>query len=68
MQMKSFEQFQKDAGHQVEEKIHEHTNEVMYEYSDETINSNDIWKSQHLNARLLCTRQLNCIMRSKKNS
>lgn len=66
MNIKSFEHFQQDAGIQVEEKINMDTKEVMYEYIDETISSNDIWKSPHLGARLRCARQLNWIMRPSK--
>lgn len=66
MNLKTFEQFQKDTGIQVEEKVNMDTKQVMYEYIDETISSNDIWKSPHLGARLRCTRQLNWIMRPSK--
>ena len=64
--IKSFERFQQDADIEVEAKINLNTKEVMYEYKDETISSNDIWKSPHLGARLRCARQLNWIMRPSK--
>lgn len=68
MTIKSFEHFQQDAGIEVEEKVNLDTNEVMYEYIDETLSSRDIWQSQHLKARLRCAMQLNWIMRTSKNS
>lgn len=66
MTIKSFEHFQQDAGIEVKEKVNMDTEEVMYEYIDETLSSNDIWQSQHLGARLRCARQLNWIMRPSK--
>lgn len=67
MKMKSFLHFQQEAGIQVEEKVNLDTKEVMYEYTDETLSSNDIWQSPlHLGARLRCARQLNWIMRPSK--
>ena len=66
MKMKSFEHFQQEAGIEVEEKVNLDTKEAMYEYTDETLSSRDIWQSQHLGARLRCARQLNWIMRPSK--
>ncbi|PHG31276.1 hypothetical protein COI60_22635 [Bacillus toyonensis] len=44
---KTFEEFLKEAGHDVEVEVNKFTGEIMYHIDGETISSNDISKSQY---------------------
>lgn len=44
---KTFEEFLREAGHDVKAEVNNLTGEVMYHIDGETISSNDISKSQY---------------------
>lgn len=66
MQLKSLEQFIKDAGHEVEVAITDLPKGVSYIIDGERFNSKDLWQSPYKNLVLRYTMQLNSKTSSAK--